>query len=87
MQIALLVIARHLGATEPFEQTAARRAVALIAARTSIESVQAHAALLDERSRAEVSRILTELGEAKTRGDVKRTTARLSKAPKRRRKK
>ena len=30
MQIALPAIARHLGATEPFEQTAARRVVALI---------------------------------------------------------
>jgi HEAT repeat protein len=76
LEIALPAIAQHLGAREPFERTAARRAVSLIAARTSIESVLAQASLLDPRSRSEVGKILTDMGRAKTRGEPRRTPAR-----------
>lgn len=74
--LALPAIASHLSAEERFEQSAARRAIALIARRNSAESVQAHAALLDERSRAQVDGILKELGTARKRGDVKTTPRR-----------
>jgi HEAT repeat protein len=73
MQIALPAITGHLTATHKFEQSAARKAIALIAKKTSVESVKAHVSLLNEKSKAEVSRILIELGEAKKRGEVKMT--------------
>lgn len=77
MQIALPVIAGHLTAEHRFEQSAARRAIALLTKKTSIESVKAHALLLDEQSRAEVSRILTEIGNTKKRGEVYITPRRI----------
>jgi len=77
LQIALPAIVTHLSADDKFEQSAARRAVALIAKKTSAEGVQAHASLLAEEFRAEVSRILAELGRAKKRGDIRITPQRM----------
>lgn len=77
MQISLPAIAGHLTAADKFEQDAARKAVALIARKTSIESLKAHASLLDENSRAEVGKILVELGKSKKRGEVQMTPQRM----------
>lgn len=74
--IALPAIAAHLSAAERFERSAARRAVALIANKTSAESVKAHASLLDEKSRAEVGRILSELHDVQKRGEPRMTPRR-----------
>jgi HEAT repeat protein len=76
MHLALPAISSHLSAADNFEKSAARRAVALIAAKTSLESVMAHAALLEERSRAEVVGILGELGKPRKRGEVRMTPQR-----------
>lgn len=79
MQIALPAIVGHLAATDKFEQYAARRVIALLAKKTSIESVKAHASLLDGKSKSEVGRILAELGKGKKRGEIHKTPQRINK--------
>lgn len=74
--LALPAIARHLNAAEKFEQSAARRAIALIVKKSSIECVQAHASLLDKKARAEVGRMLGKLSKAQKRGEVQMTPQR-----------
>jgi HEAT repeat protein len=76
VQLALPAIAGHLIATDRFEQAAAARAVALIAQKTSVESVKAHASLLDDKSRAAVTDILAETGKVKPRRELQLTPQR-----------
>ena len=78
MQVALPAIVGHLAATDKFEQSAAKRAIVLLAKKTSIESIKAHASLLDRKSTAEVSRILDELVKSKQRGEVQMTPQRIN---------
>jgi HEAT repeat protein len=80
-QIALPTIARHLNATERFEQAAAASAVALIARKSSIESVAAHASLLDDRARTAVQQILSELGRPRKQGEARITPQRRNPTP------
>jgi HEAT repeat protein len=79
MQIALPAIVGHLTATDKFEQSAARRAIALLAKKTSIESVKAHASLLDRKSKSEVSQIFADLVKGKKRSEVHKTPQRINK--------
>ncbi len=76
MHVALPAIAGHLTAAERIERSAARKAVELIVRKTSVESVKAHASLLDRESEAEVIRILGGLGLPRRRGEVRRTPQR-----------
>jgi HEAT repeat protein len=67
LTIALPALAAHLGAVDAFERSAAKQAIALIAQRTSVESVRAHASHLSAEVRAEVERAAAELRKPRTR--------------------
>ncbi|CAB3744163.1 hypothetical protein LMG27174_07113 [Paraburkholderia rhynchosiae] len=64
LYLALGPVASHLGARERFEQIAARRAIRLVAQRSSVDGVRAHVmSLPNAKLRAAVDQVLASAGE------------------------